>query len=262
MPHSSDFSLVILAIVVGLLIAVIGAVDIGFRWGGRRAARNPETVREKVDAVQTTLFSLLSLILAFVFSGAAARFEHRQDLVIEEANAIATSYLRVDLLPTASQPELRELFRNYVSGRIALFERFNGEGSKSPEFVNNERMQNELWRKLSAAALATGNSSVITLVHNSANVMIDSTASRLHASRVHPPKIFYAVLFGLILAAAFLVGCSMSASAHRPWTHIWMFALVLSATMYVILDFEYPRYGLVRIETADQSLADVLSQMH
>ena len=53
----------------------------------------------------------------------------------------------------------------------------------------------------------------------------------------------------------------MSAGPARPWLHIFVFALVIAATIYVILDFEYPRFGLVRIGAADQSLTDVLEDM-
>jgi hypothetical protein len=257
----SSFSFVILLIVLALFLGIVGAIDLGYRCGKQRAARNPDVGSEKTDAVQTTVFSLLSLILAFVFSGAASRFDHRQDLVIQEATAIHSSYSLVDLLPQASQDDIRVLYKNYVKSRIDLFDSYQDEGGKSAEFVASEELQSQVWNKTSAAALATGNTSVISLVHIGLNAMTDSTAIRLHASRVHPPKIFYALLFGLILLAAFLVGYAMSAGPQRPWLHIYTFAMVMASTMYVILDFEYPRFGIVRIEAADQSLVDVLESM-
>jgi hypothetical protein len=258
---ASSFSFVVLLVSLGLFLATIGAVDLGYRRGKRRALKNPQAASEKVDAVQTTVFSLLSLILAFVFSGAASRFDHRQELVIQEANAISSSYMRVDLLPAESQPEIRGLYRRYLESRIALLRNFQDEGEKSTAFVDSESLQREIWKKVSAAAMLGGNTAVISLVHASLNEMIDSTATSLHASRMHPPTIFYGVLFGFILAAGFLVGSAMSAGGERPWLHIVIFSLVFAATMYVILDFEYPRFGIVRIEAADQSLVDVLESM-
>lgn len=258
---ASDFSLVVLLISLGLFLATVGAIDLGFRWGRRRADTHPESAGRGVDAVQTTVFSLLSLVLAFVFSGAASRFDHRQELVIHEANAIATSYARIDLLPSQSQAEIRALYRRYLQSRIALFTHYQDEGEKSPAFVESETLQREIWRKTSAAVLVGGSTAAISLVHTSMNEMIDSTATSLHASRMHPPKIFYGVLFGFILIAGFLVGSAMAAGPQRSWLHILLFSLVLAATMYVILDFEYPRFGLVQIGAADQSLVDALEHM-
>ena len=61
----------------------------------------------------------MGLLIAFTFSGAATRFDGRRQLIGEEANAIGTAYLRMDLLPQAAQPALREDFRNYVDARLS-----------------------------------------------------------------------------------------------------------------------------------------------
>ena len=66
------------------------------------------------------MFALLGLLLAFTFSGAADRFDHRRSLIVEESNAIATAYSRIDLLPQAAQPKLRAEFRRYVEARNLL----------------------------------------------------------------------------------------------------------------------------------------------
>ena len=58
------------------------------------------------------------LVIAFTFSGAVTRFETRRDLIREEANDIGTAYLRLDLLPAARQPALRQDFRDYVQARL------------------------------------------------------------------------------------------------------------------------------------------------
>ena len=65
----------------------------------RELARDPEGLAKGTGAAEGAVFGLLGLILAFSFSGAATRFEQRRHLITEEANAIGTAYLRLDLLP-------------------------------------------------------------------------------------------------------------------------------------------------------------------
>jgi hypothetical protein len=65
----------------------------------------------------------MGLLIAFTFYGAETRFETRRSLIVDEANAIATAYLRLDLLPEDAQPELRENFREYVKSRLAIYQK-------------------------------------------------------------------------------------------------------------------------------------------
>jgi len=48
------------------------------------------------------ILGLLAFRLAFTFGVAASRFDTRRELVLDEANAIGTTFLRAALLPTAS----------------------------------------------------------------------------------------------------------------------------------------------------------------
>jgi hypothetical protein len=43
--------------------------------------------------------------------------------------------------------------------------------------------------------------------------------------------------------------------------HMLVFAAILAITVYVILDLEYPRLGLIRIDAADQLLQEVRQGM-
>ena len=80
-----------------------------------------EGARAGLGAVDGAVFALLGLMIAFTFSGAASRLEVRRQLIVQEANAIGTAYLRLDLLPPGAQPGLREDFRQYVDARLAVY---------------------------------------------------------------------------------------------------------------------------------------------
>ena len=96
-------------------------LELGRRLGRRRQGRDEEGARAGLGAVEGAVFTLLGLLIAFTFSGAASRFDMRRQLIGQEANAIGTAWLRLDLLPAQAQPELRDLFRRYLDLRLAAY---------------------------------------------------------------------------------------------------------------------------------------------
>jgi hypothetical protein len=81
------------------------------------------------------------------------------------------------------------------------------------------------------------------------------------ATQLHPPPIIFVLLATLALVCSLLAGFGMAEGRARSWIHIVAFAVVLTITVYVIIDMEYPRVGLIRIEKFDQALVDVRANM-
>src|SRR5688572_3599508 len=98
----------------GLIAAVLLAIEVGRRIGIHHRRRGPEQVLMASSTLTASIFGLMGLFIAFIFYGAGSRFEIRRSLVAEEANAIGTAYLRVDLLPAETQAQVRADFRKYV----------------------------------------------------------------------------------------------------------------------------------------------------
>jgi len=69
------------------------------------------------------------------------------------------------------------------------------------------------------------------------------------------------MLFLVALASALLAGYSMAGGKDRKWLHVVGFSLVIGITVYVILDIEFPRFGLIRVDAFDQALVDLLNSM-
>jgi hypothetical protein len=84
---------------------------------------------------------------------------------------------------------------------------------------------------------------------------------RLGAAEKHPPQVVYAMLFGLGLGGALLAGFGMATAPARSWVHTVIFASTLSISLYVVTDMEFPRLGLIRVESFDHFLIDVYNQM-
>jgi len=103
--------------------------------------------------------------------------------------------------------------------------------------------------------------STMMLVIGALNEMIDITATREMATRSHPPAVVFLLLVGMSLVCALLIGYSTSQNTARSWLHTLTFAAVISLTVYVIIDLEFPRVGLIRVDSADEMLLQVRESM-
>jgi len=251
-----------LSITFSLFLGMLLLLDIGRRIGVRRRAQDPEGAGVGTGTVDGAVFALLGLLVAFTFSGAASRFDVRRALIVEEANMIGTAYLRLDLAPASTQPALRDLFRRYVDSRLETYRKIPDVEAVKAEWERSIQLQGEIWTQAVAAGRLEGAPPSFTMLLLPAlNQMIDITTTRAMTIRMHPPIIIFLMLFGLALAGALLAGYSMAGGKSRDWLHMLAFAAVLAVAVYVIIDIEYPRLGLIRVDDFDQLLVNVRASM-
>jgi hypothetical protein len=258
--------LIAFSITLGLFLGMLLFLDIGRRIGARRRAQDPEGTGAGTGAVDGAVFALLGLLVAFTFSGAAARFDTRRALIVEEANAIGTAYLRLDVAPASAQPALRDLFRRYVDSRLETYRKFrklSDLDAAKAELAQSAKLQADIWNQAVAAGRLEGAPpAAAMLLLPALNQMIDITTTRTMAGQIHPPMVIFLMLFGLALASALLAGYGMAGGKSRDWLHMLAFAAVLALAIYVIIDIEYPRLGLIRVDAFDQVLVEVRASMN
>ena len=236
--------------------------EVGRRIGIARLARDPEGLAKGAGAAEAAVFGLLGLLIAFTFSGAASRFEDRRHLITAEANAIGTAYLRIDLLPGDAQPEMKELFRRYLDVRSATYRNVEDQTATKAKLAEGVALQGDIWTKaLTACRRPEAPAQAAMLLLPALNEMIDITTTRAMATQNHPPLIIFLLLGGLSLVGALLVGYATSPNKDRSWFHTVVFAAILSLTVYVIVDLEFPRLGLIRVDAADQVLIELRKSM-
>lgn len=246
-----------------LLLILLLASEIGFRVGSYRCKRGDfEHTPNDAGALTGMVYALLGLLIAFTFANATQRFDERRDLILKEANAIGTSYLRLDLLPTAVQAELRPLYREYTRLRIAAYQtiKVDLDEAKRLHALGLEKQQ-LIWNIAVPAALETKGPGIQTLVIGALNEMIDVANERLAAARKKPPAIVFIMLFILSAVAAALAGYNLSSKPRLPRVQIFIFGLVLAGTMFIIIDLGHARIGLFTIQATDILLIDVLESM-
>jgi hypothetical protein len=243
---------------LGMLILL----ETGRRLGVSRRPKESESERGSLGTIESTAFAMFGLLVAFTFSGGASRFSEKRMLIAEEANSIETAYLRLQLVSPQARPELQELFRRYVDSRLETYRRLPNMQAAEKELANSKNIQDEIWTEAVAATrLPNSHPDVGKLLLPAINNMIDICTTRTMALQNHPPRIVYGLLFGLGLICALLAGYRMASGQHRSWLHILSYTFITAIIVYVILDVEYPRAGLIRLQTADQLLVQVRENM-
>jgi hypothetical protein len=250
------------AAVVGMFLAILVMLEVGRRIGMRHHAKDPENAGKGLGPLEGAVLGLMGLLIAFTFSGAGSRFDARRKLIVQETNAIGTAYLRLALLPAATQPPLREYFRQYLDERLAFYQNVPHDGATlKAAKARTDALQAQIWSQaIEATRQLSGlpNANAVTsLVIQSLNDMIDIVTTRMAALQTHPPRIVYETLVALVLASALLAGYQIAAQKKRTWFHMVGFATIVALSVIIILDYEYPRVGLIRIDPVDQLLVDL-----
>lgn len=249
--------------VLGMFATTLGVLEFGRRLGARHYARDPEAAKANTVSVEGAVFGLMGLLIAFTFSGAAARFDNRRAHIVQEANCISTAWLRLDLLPPVAQPPLREKLRQYTDVRMSVFQKLPDLAAAKADLALAASLQNEIWKQaLVACRDAAAASGAAMLVLPALNEMFDMAATRTMAAQTHVPREIFGMLVLLVLAGTLLTGYEMGKGKSLDWFHAATFVLVITLAIYVILDFEFPRIGLIRIRGFDQVFVELRQSMN
>ena len=240
------------ALSVGAFAGIVVCLEVGYRLGHRRSE---DMAHEGIGAIEAAVFALLGLLLAFSFAGGTSRLDTRRQLIIEEANAIGTAYLRLDMLAAADQPGMRRLFREYLDARLQVYQKLPNLAAAEQEMEHAAGIQQRLWSQAVTASQASTTPAVAMLLLPAMNQVIDVTTSRRVALYTHLPSLILVLLMIVALFSGLLAGYAMAKRRSRSWLHMLVYALVVAVTIYAVIDLNYPRSGLIRLDAADNALA-------
>jgi hypothetical protein len=227
-----------------ILVGMAASLEVGFRVGRRRAATPREERGSQLGAIQGAVLGLLGLLLAFSFAGAATRFMERQDLIVEEANAIGTSFLRADLLEEPQRSELRAALKAYTEHRIGVSTNLS-HGVDLSALAEVDRLHARIWRAARDGVARAPQLAVPVLTP--INEVIDLHTLRINAGRKHLPWLVTTLLVAcsLLAVATIGLGCGMEGRRLSPLT--WSLVLLISSTLWITYDLDHPRMGLLQL---------------
>lgn len=238
-----------------VFLLVLASIDGGFRLGRYRRSRSDHEKDAPVGAMVGSTLGLLAFMLAFTFGMATSRFDARKTLVLDEANAIGTTYLRAALLPTGRE-EVRGLLREYVDQRLAAVHTTDITAA----LHQAEELQNRLWAQAVAAGTEHPNSIVVGLFTESLNEVIDLHAKRVTAGlRNRIPGTIWLGLFTLAVLSLGAMGYHSGLASKERSLAVIAVALAFSAVIALVLDLDRPQEGLLTV--SQQALIDVRQSM-
>jgi hypothetical protein len=231
------------AVYILTVVVLLASLEAGYRSGNAMRKRWPEKSEAGVGAMVGAALALLGFLLAFVTSIAIGVFNDRRQLVITEADAIGTTYLRAGLLSEPAAKESRQLLREYVAMRLAALDR-----TQLDQAINrSEEIHAELWKRAEEEGKANPVPTVALYI-TSLNEVIDLHSMRVNAElgfRV-PPTIVLGLYLVAMLTMA-LVGLHSCYSEKRNLVSQVIMVLILALTFLLVIDLDRSQQGLIRI---------------
>ena len=172
---------VFLFVAIFVLINLV-AYEIGFRT---RAAIHKKAEAPADDGptgmIVGSILALMAFLLAITMGMASDRYDNRRGLVLAEANALGTTYLRAGYLSEPNSSEMQDLIREYVPLRIGTSDR----AQLAINIAESESLQDVMWRIAEDEARTNG-SDVTALFIESLNEVIDLHESRDRGRDLRP----------------------------------------------------------------------------
>jgi hypothetical protein len=240
-----------------LLVVLFGAAAIGLVVGSRLRGRADDH-REPIAAIQSFLLTLVGLILAFSLALAVGRYEARRAAVVQDANAIGTTYLRAQTLSEPIRTESLRSLRDYVDVSIRLSGTVPGSPEAEAAVAEGGHLHRELWSLAGQALDADPVASAPRLYVETLNEMIDMQTVRVRGlnNRV-PPAVLAVELVGAALALALLAAhLSILGRAIVP---VFVVATLVTLLLLVTFDLDRPTRGLIQVPPT--ALTDLRASM-
>jgi hypothetical protein len=231
----------------GLLVLLLLAIEVGARVGARaRVRRGGEGIVEP-GAIQGAMLGLLGLLLAFTYSLAASRQDARRGLVVQEANAIGTAYLRTGLLPEPHRGELQAILRQYADSRVVPDEIMQDPVKLAEAVRRSEQVLQTLWPAARRSVESRLPTPIDALIFQSLNEVIDLHTERVAAFEYRVPKVILWLLLAVAAIGMAVTGFGGGLSGQRNLVLTSTLAVLVAAVLIVIIDLDHPRRGFIRV---------------
>jgi hypothetical protein len=244
-----------LLVAVGLIAGLAAAHEIGFRLGSlTRSADDP--FDRQVALVRASTAALVAFLVGFAFSGAASRFVDRVDIIVKEANALGTAYLRADVIAEPQRGELKATLKEYTADRVLLLSR-QGRDKIEPLLGKVSGLHERMWR--SAIKATQDNAPLMAVVLPPINEVIDLHSVHLAMARRHLPVPIMALLLGTAAIGLGMVGFGNGRMGRRFSVLDSIYGIVLAVALWMTIDLDYPGIGLIRV--SNLTMAGTLAAM-
>jgi hypothetical protein len=245
-----------LLVAFGLIAGIVAAHELGF-WLGSLIRSTDEPFDRQLAVVRTSTAAVVAFLIGFAFSGAASRFIERLDIIVKEANALGTAYLRADTIAEPQRGELKAALREYTAERVQLL---SGEKRDQiePLLAKVSGLHERMWR--SAIKATQDNAPLMAVVLPPINEVIDLHSTHLAMARRHLPLPLMAALLGTAAIGVGLLGFGNGRIGRRFALLDFTYGAVLAVALWMTIDLDYPGIGIIGL--SNRSVVETLAAMN
>ncbi|HUK35374.1 MAG TPA: hypothetical protein VLV86_15765 [Vicinamibacterales bacterium] len=205
---------------------------------GRRVPAPDANRQDTLKVVMGATLTLLGLVIGFSFSMAVSRYDQRKIYEEDEANAIGTELLRIELLPSAAGTT--DLLKAYLAQRTLFYEaRDNRDLAEIA--ARTSALQGRLWAAVREAAAAQP-TPVVALATAGMNDVLNSQGYTQAAWSNRIPGGAW-----LLMCVIGVLSCLLAGYTSRAARPLVMLPVVLAVAFFFISDIDSPRHGVIRV---------------
>ena len=196
----------------------------------------------------SAILGLLGLMIGFTYAMASERYDVRRDLVVAEANALSTTWLRAQLFDSPERERLSVVLRDYTRERLAFPAAGVDEAKLGAHRQRTLVHEARIWSEVRAAIRTPVGATLTESMLKSTNEMFDLAESRRAALDAHVPEAVMWALAGFAAATAGIIGYGLRAASRRHLIASTGLCLLVALAIAQIADLDHPREGAVRIQ--------------
>jgi hypothetical protein len=244
-----------LLVAFALIAGVVVAHELGF-WLGSQVRGADEPFDREVALVRASTAAVVAFLVGFAFSGAASRFTARVDVIVKEANALRTAYLRADTIAEPQCGELNAALREYTADRVQLLSGKQRDQIESL-LAKVSSLHERMWR--SAIKASQDNAPLMAVVLPPINEVIDLHSTHLAMAKRHLPLPIMAALLGTAAIGVGLLGLGNGRAGRRFSLLDSVYGVVLAVALWMTIDLDYPSIGTIGV--SNRSFVEALAAM-
>jgi len=227
-----------------MLVVMLLAIEVPYRW-----LRSPLLAKnlDAFTALQAGLLTLASFVLGLSFSQASSRFDGRRSLVMKEANAIGTTWLRADQLSGPETSEFRRILTDYTAIRLKAYETPGDPALHKEAIERSDHYQSRLWAITSGALHRNPQNLGVSLLMQALNDTIDVSAEQLQALSTHVPTTVIELTLLLVTIGALSLGLRFALDRARPVALSAAYVVANVVVISMMIDYDRPQTGFVKV---------------
>jgi hypothetical protein len=245
--------------VLTALVILLAMAEIGFRVGLRLHRAKDDARRSQISGVQGAVLGLLGLLLGFTFAMGVSRYDARRAVVLKEANAVGTAWLRAGLLPEAHRARVRDLLRRYLDVRLQYTPLSRDTAKLAEGLRQGAELQNQLWEQAEAASLLAPTPPTVSFI-TALNEVIDTDAERLAAARNQIPSGVWVLLLLVASFGCFTTSYGSGAQGARSLFTNFCLPMLITIVILLIFDLTHSLQGFIGI--SQQPMIDLSNSIH